>query len=389
MCPATEPVAWWDVLPIQPERLMSRWRRLVELESGSREAVGIEAVADAMGAWLAAAGFEVRREGRTHAGASHLVASRPGSGPHLLLLGHLDTVWPPGTLVTFPFALKAGAVQGPGAADMKGGLAVLLEALEIAGASPPLSVVLTADEELGTPTGRAIVERVAAGCAACLVFEAGRPGGELVNRRRAVAVFELFVEGRTAHVAHDPERGVNAIDELAYQLLALRRMRAPQRGVSVMAGVVAGGTARQIVPDRARALIDVRAPTQTAMDRAIGRLERATARTHVPEAHVRLVGGQTRPPMVPLAATARLGTLITEVAQDGGGEIAFAQAGGGSDGCFTAALGVPTIDGFGPPGHDLCSLRERASVAGAESRARLVAGILERFAAPGFRLEGR
>ena len=119
---------------------------------------------------------------------------------------------------------------------MKGGLAVMLEALEITVAAPPVTVVLTADEELGTPTGRAIVERAAAGCAACLVFEAGRPNGALVNRRRAVAVFELLIEGRTAHVAHNPEHGVNAIDELAYQLLALRRLRAPERDVYVMAG---------------------------------------------------------------------------------------------------------------------------------------------------------
>ena len=368
--------------PIQPERLVARWRQLVELESGSRDAAGIEAVADVMSAWLAALGFDVRREGRTQAGAAHIVASRPGAGSRVLLLGHLDTVWPAGTLARIPFTIDGDTATGPAIADMKGGLAVMLEALEITDAAPPVTVVLTADEELGTPTGRAIVERAAAGCAACLVFEAGRPNGALVNRRRAVAVFELLIEGRTAHVAHNPERGVNAIDELAYQLLALRRLRAPERDVYVMAGVVEGGTARQVVPDRARALIDVRASTQASMNRVIARLQRTTARTHIPEARVQLTGGQTRPPMVPTAATARLGALIDGVARATGSEVAYADAGGGSDGCFTAALGIPTIDGFGPPGRDLCSLREQASVAGAETRALLVAGILERFAVP-------
>lgn len=365
---------------VDVDRLVRTWRTLVELESGSTSAAGIDATGDALGGWLADLGFDVRRIARTAAGASHVLASRAGGGPSVLLLGHLDTVWPTGTLRDFPFALRNDVVTGPGVADMKGGLAVMIEALRIAAVTPDLRILLTADEELGTPTGRLSVERSARRCRAALGFEAGRPNGALVTSRRAVGVFELVVSGRTAHVAHDPERGVNAVDELAHQLLRLRKLRDPARQTYVMAGVVSGGTARQVVPERARALIDVRAPSQSAMDELIRELMRLPMERLVPGARVRVQGRQTRPPMLPGPASASIQALVRAAARDVGQTARFASSGGGSDASFAAAIGVPTIDGFGPPGRDLCSRRERASLSGAVARVQLVTRILERSA---------
>lgn len=367
----------------ESRELFELWRSLVDIESGSHEPEGIDAVGELVAERLTAGGFVCRRLGTAASGASHLVAERDGTGDRpLMLLGHLDTVWPVGTIDGNPFRwTEDGVLLGPGVADMKGGLAVMLAGIERAGeASPPLRVVLTADEELGTTTGRADVEAQAAGCSAALVFEAGRAGGAFVDRRRGVGVFTLTVKGRTAHAGNDPERGINAVDELAHQLLALAALRDPDAGVYVMAGVIEGGTARQVIPDHASALIDVRGISRQPFDEVMERIRELEHRTHIPGAEVVVRGGETRPPYGPVEGTDELKELIHRAAEAVGHPLPeYVRGGGGSDGNFTGALGVPTVDGFGPVGRNLCSLEEEADFASGHARAGLVASVLRAY----------
>ena len=371
-------------MTIDRNRLITRWQRYVESESGSHDGEGIQALAAMVGRDLEEAGLTVEEAARSASGAPHLVAERPGtSDKQVLLLGHLDTVWPRGTLERNPFRMHDGNAYGPGVADMKGGLAVMVEGLSSAigvDHSPGLRVVVTSDEELGSPTGREVVERAAADCDLCLVFEAGRPGGHFVDRRRGIAVFTMTVHGKTAHAGNDPQNGINAVDELAYQLLELEKLRDVEAGVYAQAGVIEGGTARQVVPDLATALIDVRGSTREGLDRVIRAINALPDKVHVAGAEVVVTGGETRPPFEPVEGTSELRSMVRRAAQRRGLTATFTAAGGGSDGNFTAAAGIPTLDGFGPVGHRLCSLEERAEIETTVERAGLFVELLELLA---------
>lgn len=364
----------------EPDRLFATWHELVEIESGSHDSSGLERMAAAMKHALGELGFGVEERGRAASGVPHLVAEREGDGSsRVLLLGHIDTVWPPGALDKNPFRRDGDLLYGPGVADMKGGLAVMLEAIRVADSTPDLRVVLTTDEELGSPTGREIVETAVEDCAASLVFEAGRAGGGLVDRRRGIAVFTLTTLGKTAHAGNDPENGVNAVDELAYQLLALAEMRDPDAGLYVMAGVIEGGTARQVVPDRASALIDVRGASRAGLDDVMEKIRALGDHPHLSGAKVVVEGGETRPPFETVRGSEELKAIIDSAAAAVGFTANFVAAGGGSDGNFTAARGAPTLDGFGPVGHRLCSWEETAEWSSAVTRVALVSRTLERM----------
>jgi glutamate carboxypeptidase len=367
---------------VSPDRLENTWRRFVDLESGSHEGDAIRRFGLVMADLLSESGFKVKEAGQAASGASHLVAERPGvTAEPVMLLGHLDTVWASGALTKNPFRWVGEKLMGPGIADMKGGLAVLNEVVQSLppDRSPAIRVVLTADEELGSPTGRSVVEENAAGCSGVFVFEAGRPGGHFVDSRRGIAVFTMTVHGRKAHAGNDPERGINAVDELAHQLLSLAEMRNPAAGIYVMAGLIEGGTARQVVPDLASALIDVRGATRTGLDQAMASIRSLTDRTHVPGVMIEITGGETRPPFESTASEA-LKSLVTSAGADQGIAVSFVKGGGGSDGNFTGALGLPTIDGCGPIGERLCSWDETADFASAVSRSNLIVSALKLIA---------
>lgn len=287
-------------------------------------------------------------------------------------------MWPLGALARNPFRRLGDLLHGPGVADMKGGLAVMIEAIRLSDADAPLSVVLTVDEELGSPSGRRVVESVARHCTGAIVFEPGRPSGALVDSRRGSAVFKLTATGKTAHAGNDPERGINAIDELAHQLLKLIEFRSPAKGTYVMAGVISGGTARQVVPDRATAAIDVRARTQQELDRVMYEIVELAERPHIPGIRLTIEGGETRPPF-----RQQQGWLKERFAEAANGlntVISYEPSGGGSDGNFTASLGLPTLDGVGPTGRHLCSWEEVAGWESGLERVALVASVLDRHA---------
>ena len=306
----------------------------------------------------------------------------PGSCPEgepLLLLGHLDTVWPLGALDEMPFRVEDGVARGPGVYDMKAGLVQTiwaLRALDRSGLRPrrPLIVLWTTDEETGSTASRALIESEAAGAAACLVMEPSLPGGGVKTSRRGVAVLSARVRGRAAHAGLDPERGINAITELSRIVLAAAALAAPERGVTVNVGRIRGGSRTNVVPAAASAEFDIRMDDPAEGARVIEALRRLGPEH--PEARVTWRGGVNRPPLMRSEGVARLYRRARRLAAELDWDLGEGAAGGGSDGNIVAGLGVPVLDGLGPLGDGAHARSERVRVGDLPRRAALLAALL-------------
>jgi glutamate carboxypeptidase len=316
------------------------------------------------------------------AAGDHLVARFGAGSRQVLLLGHFDTVWPVGQLARMPLVTAHGALHGPGVLDMKAGIVLGMMATRAVLDLAPLedtSIVMlwTTDEETGSHTSRALIETEAASSDAVLVLEPALAGGALKTSRKGCGQYEVTVRGVSAHAGVDPGRGVNAIRELAHQVLAIDAVRDLERGISVNVGLVSGGSRPNVVPDFATATVDVRAPTMADADAVDAAMRRLTAVT--PGAHLDVTGGFNRPPMERSAGVMRLFGLAQTVAGELGFALQEGGTGGGSDGNFTAALGVPTLDGLGAVGAGAHALHEHVELASLPVRAALIAGILHRL----------
>jgi glutamate carboxypeptidase len=339
-------------------------RELVELESPTGDTAELR---ERMVAELEALGGAPAREGE------HLRADFAGDGAPLVLLGHLDTVWPRGTLATMPWRVEGERAYGPGSYDMKSGLVVMLEAIRIARTERPLRVVLTADEEIGSPTAHELLARVADGAAAALVCEPPTSRGDLKTARKGIGRFKLRVTGRAAHSA-DPRHGVSAIEELARLTLRLHAMNDGSSGVTVNVGVVSGGTRENVVAAEATALVDVRVPTLAERDRVDRILRELEAEAE--GATIELGGGWTRPPLERSPGAADLFRRASEHGRALGLDLREASVAGGSDGNLVGALGVPVLDGLGAEGGGAHAVREHVLVRSLDVRAQLLARIL-------------
>ncbi len=307
----------------------------------------------------------------------HLVAELDGAGSSpLLLLGHTDTVWPAGTLSELPFRADGDRAYGPGIYDMKACLVVLLEAIRLAGGDRrALRVFLTADEEMGSRTGRPHLEQAADGVAAAFVVEPPTAAGNLKTARKGLGRFRLTVTGRAAHAGTHRSEGVSAIEELAYQILALCSLNDDDRGVSVNVGVVTGGTVENVVAAEAEAQIDVRVAAREDLER----LEQALARLEprLDGSRLGLGGGWTRPPLVRTEAAGRLFAQAREHGLALGLDLHEESSGGGSDGNLVGALGVPVLDGLGAEGGGAHAPDEHILIDALPVRAGLLAALLQ------------
>ena len=330
-----------------------------------------------------------KREGELRAIAQHergdhvrveipgRVRSRKGQ---LLMLGHLDTVYPIGTLMKMPFHISRGRAFGPGVFDMKAGIVQALfavDALRAAGAKTEKRVVFLwdSDEEIGSLTSRKLIEQEARRSDAVLVLEPSLgPRGDLKTERKGVGTAELMVRGRAAHAGIDPAAGVNAVHELALQIERLMKMNEPSRGITVQATVVSGGTTSNVVPAEARAQVDVRCSRLADVERVNRRLR--TLRPVLKGANIEVSGGINRPPLERTPGVQKLFRHAQTLARELGFGLAETSTGGGSDGNFTAALGVPTLDGLGAVGDGAHSLKEHVVIRAMPERAALLAGLM-------------
>lgn len=363
------------------EWLLEFIEALVAIESPSDDPVAVNRCGAELAARLEAVGGAVTRIGASSAG-DHLRASFGSGDRQILMLGHFDTVWPVGTLSHMPMKREGGRLHGPGVFDMKAGigLATLATRMVIHDLTGTRIVMLwTTDEEIGSGTSRALIEAEARKSAAVLVFEPSLPGGALKTSRKGVGQFELMTHGVSAHAGLDPGKGVSAIREMAQQILAIDALQDPSNGVTVTVGVVAGGTRANVVPAEARAAVDARAVTRADAER-VEQAMRAL-RPQVPGARVEVTGGFDRPPLERTADVVRLFEMARQSAAELGIDLAEGSAGGGSDGNFTAALGVPTLDGFGAIGDGAHALHEHVEIDALMPRAATIAGVLRRIAA--------
>lgn len=356
---------------------------LVRLESPSTDKSAVDRCGEELGRRLGALGGHVTRVKQATRG-DHLRAEFSGTATRVLVLGHFDTVWDVGQIADMPVREEGGLLFGPGVFDMKAGIGAAMLAVralrELRDAVPPTVVMLwTTDEEIGSGTSRAVIEAEARRSAAVLVLEPSLPGGGAKTSRKGCGEFELIVHGVSAHAGIDPGSGASAIHELARQIIAINALQDVSRGISVNVGVVQGGTRTNVVAAEARAQIDVRVPTKA--DAA--RIERAmlSLRPQVKGTRLEIRGGVGRPPLERGPHVTRLYEHAKAAAASLGHELAEGSTGGGSDGNFTAALGVPTLDGLGPMGDGAHAHHEHIVLDDLVWRSAFVAALLVRLGA--------
>jgi len=356
---------------------------LVRHESPSTDKAAVDRCGAVLADMLRSAGGDVEVL-RQPVRGNHLRACFPGGGPPVLLLGHFDTVWPIGTLDGMPLRRDGDRLHGPGIFDMKAGIAMALTAVDALRATgtphPAITMLWTTDEEIGSGTSRETIEATARESSAVLVLEPALPGGALKTARKGCGEFELTVHGVAAHAGLDPGKGASAIHELAAQIALIERFQDLPRGISVNVGIVSGGSRPNVVAAEARATIDVRAPNREAA----AALEAAFRGLHPVRPGTRLTvrGGFERPPMERTALVAGLFGRASQVASSLGRDLGEGAAGGGSDGNFTAAAGVATLDGLGAIGDGAHAAHEHVDVVALPWRAALIAGLLASLPSP-------
>jgi len=296
-----------------------------------------------------------------------------GPSPRVGLLGHFDTVWPVGTLAARPYREEGREAFGPGIFDMKCGVVQAFFATAAAGPDAGVEILLTSDEETGSGTSRGLVEEMSRAWTAALVLEASQDGALKVGRK-GVSTYDLTVAGRAAHAGLEPERGANALVELAHVVIAATRMANSAAGTSVSPTVAHAGIAGNVIPPGATLHLDVRAFSggeQERVDEALRTLAMTT-----PGTSVRVDGGVNRPPMSPESGAGLFDTAVRLYQQLGLGDLRGVTVGGASDGNFTAGVGTPTLDGLGAVGGGAHALDEHVLVAELAPRTALLAALI-------------
>jgi len=382
MSPLHEPKSLLDWLVPQLPNMLRTLETFVRTESPSTEKAAADVCAQVIAAEWSKRRVRVESLEQKHRGAHLRITCVPGNTKprsQLLVLGHYDTVYASGTLAKIPFRTAAGRVYGPGVFDMKAGIVqalFALDAIQQTGAAPSKEIVFlwTSDEEIGSESSRKLLEAEAKRSDAVFVLEPSLgPKGLLKTARKGVGDAEIIVRGRASHAGLAPEKGVNAIHELALQIALVKKWNDVKRDVSVNVGLVAGGTRPNVIPDHAKAVLDLRALRVTDMRRIEKQLR--GLRPILPGAKLTVRGGFNRAPLerkISAELFQRAATLAIKM----GFTLGEATVGGGSDGNLTAALGIPTLDGLGAVGDGAHSVGEYIIARTMPRRAALIAALL-------------
>ena len=366
------------------DAIVATIRDLVEIESPSDSKAAVDRLAEAVAEKFSRLGGELRFH-RAKDFGSHLQVNFGGkSAKPVLLLGHYDTVYSLGTLATMPCRVLDNKLTGPGVLDMKSGIALMFHALAALqdwhkqdGELPrPVTVLLVSDEEVGSDSSRAITEALAKKAAAVLVLEPSYgPDGAVKTARKGVGEYLVKVTGKASHAGLDFQKGVNAILELARQIEKVSDFTELKKGLTVNVGVVSGGSRTNVVPAEASAQVDVR--IARLKDAAGIDKKMRTLRPFNRKCKIEITGGINRPPMERTAGVAALYSQAVAIARDLGWKLGEAAVGGGSDGNFTAGLGIPTLDGLGGVGDGAHATHEHILISELPRRAALIAGLIE------------
>lgn len=363
--------------------LLGFLRGLVELESPSDDKAAVDRCVGFTADAASSLRGRIRRHAIKDAGDVLEVYFGPQksvrTGKPILLLGHLDTVWPLGTLTQMPFKIDKGHAWGPGVLDMKAGVAMALTALEILQTENllqrPAILLLAGDEETGSHTSRDITEKIASGCEAVYVLEPAQGlEGAYKTSRKGIATYNVQVTGVAAHSGVNFEQGHSAIAELARQVGAIEAITDLKRGITLNVGTIEGGTRSNVVAAEARAEVDVRIVRTADFARVDRRLKKLRVRDK--QCVLKIDGGLNRPPMERTPATVALYKRAATLAREMGFDLQEAGTGGGSDGNFTSALGIPTLDGMGAVGEGAHARNESIVLSELAPRTALLASML-------------
>lgn len=366
------------------DAILNSIKELVERESKSREESRLNEIAGFVAGQLSEIGGQVE------------LIPQPGYGTHLragfdfghdraersvLVVGHLDTVWPVGALERMPFRVTPeGHAHGPGIFDMKSGVAIIIESLRTIVSwrmvtKRPVVLLLTCDEEIGSKTSRQLIEEEAKNAAAALILEPPAPGGVVKTGRKGIGTFTVRALGRAAHAGLDPEKGVNAIVELAHQTLRLAALNDYEGGSTVSVGLIEGGSALNVIPASASAKVDVRFWTPEDGERLVAAIRGLTPATA--GARIEVSGGINRPPMPRSELNIALYEHARGLAAELGFDLKDAVVGGGSDGNFIAAVGAPVLDGLGVDGAGAHAEHEHIVIDDIPRRAALLTRLMQ------------
>jgi glutamate carboxypeptidase len=382
-----DPTALRRIVEARQSRYLAELEQLVNVDCGSYTHEGVNRIADDVTDALRALGATVERTAHRPEGdrpqlGDIVVGRLQGDGPRLLLIGHMDTVFDPGTAAERPYRAEADRAFGPGVTDMKAGLLAgihAIGALQEAGERPAVTFVANPDEEIGSPFSTPVIRALAPEHAAVLVLECARANGDIVSARKGIADYHVSITGRAAHAGVEPEKGRSAILEAAHLVLALHELNGRWPSVTVNAGVIHGGTRPNVVPERCELQVDLRATTSEAFDAAAAEIERLGRTPTAPDVTISMSRTAGHPPMEKTEASARIVALAQTIADELGFDVRDATTGGASDANTTAALGVPTLDGLGPVGGDDHSVDEWLDLASVVPRTALLAGLMARI----------
>jgi glutamate carboxypeptidase len=362
-------------------------KRLVETESPSHEKVAVDRVGAIVAEKARRLGAQVEviqnQETGDHVLArfhpSGAAVSLPPSAP-ILLLCHMDTVFPPGTLDKFPYAEVDGKIMGPGVLDMKAGIVIAFAAIEEAlqsGLTRPVTLLCTSDEETGSRTSRQHLERLSKESALVLVLEGGLVDGALKTWRKGVGEFWVRTKGRAAHAGGDHEKGRNAIEEMAHQVIAIQKLTDYSKQTTLNVGVIRGGTVSNVIPEEAVIQVDVRVMQPGEWQRL--EAEMSNLKPVLDGTSIEVSGGLNRPPMPFDNAMKATYERARAIAAQIGMELKAGGTGGASDANFVAPLGIPVLDGLGAIGEGYHSEREYIFADSLEERTKLVAALLREW----------
>jgi len=349
---------------------------LARLESPTTDKTAVDRCGEELAQRIRAIGGLVTRLPQLDVG-DHLRAEFGSGAGQVLLIGHFDTVWPTGQLDRMPLEVRDGCLFGPGVLDMKGGIAIGMlaaRALTEVALADRLVMLWTTDEERGSATSRSMIEEEARNSRAVFVLEPALVGGGVKTMRKGCGEFHLTVHGVAAHAGVEPDKGASAVHELAAQIVDLQRVRDIAPGVSLNIGTISGGTRPNVVAEKAHATIDIRVTTSEEATR-VAAMVRQRVPT-IPGTRIEVTGGFDRPPLERTDAVARLYNRARRIAARLGHDLQEGGTGGGSDGNFTAALGIPTLDGLGAVGAGPHALDEHIEVDALPWRAALLAGLI-------------
>ncbi|NDJ78895.1 MAG: M20 family metallopeptidase [Chloroflexi bacterium] len=365
------------------EDVLDFLKELVIRESPSNNKPAVDALGQFIIEHLREIGAQVEVFPRREVG-DLIYAAWNGTAPGtpILLMGHIDTVWPVGTLQKMPLWENEMRLYGPGILDMKAGIALIIKViglLKLHGGLPrrPIWALFNTDEEIGSDYSRDMIEKIAANAGLALVFEPATEGETVKTARRGMARYRVHIEGRPAHSGREPERGINAIHEAAYQVLRIAEWNAPEQGTSVATTLIEGGTAANIIAPHAQFLVDLRFSTQSEADRVTELVENLTP----VQDGIRLVVKRvtSRPPMERDEQMVRTFNQCADLAGQLGLPVAEELSGAGSDANFTAAMGIPTLDGLGARGEGMHADNEHIMISSLPRRAALLASILQNW----------